>query len=126
MGQLMDWYNQQSGLGQIGSTAGGLIGNYGMLQQQTSYDPLIPYYPTTTTNTTSASDFQVYLNMVQGAAQVAQQSLQKAVKLVKTGKLLLDLRKEIDRAFIISGWEGPASHRGRTLGKGPLRQKLGR
>lgn len=91
----MDWYNAQFGQGAFGGgTAAGLgnaLGNYGGIQQaaQQMQQQFYPSYATgtTTSNVMSMEDWN-------RTVVTAQKAAKKLVK--KTGKILLDLRREID------------------------------
>lgn len=95
MAQLIDWCNSQFGSSAASNgLIAGAIGNYGLqnaaqqLQQQgVYYAPATNTYTTTTSTVMSMDDY----NRLMGVAQ-------KVVKKVaqKTGKILLDLRREIE------------------------------
>lgn len=97
----MDWYNQQQGFGLMGGTIsrGSALGGmqnqqqYANQMQQAYYNPTT-YTSTTSTNLMSSDD---YARFMAGATAAVQQTVKKVAKsFKKTGKILLDLRKEID------------------------------
>jgi len=106
MAQLMDWYSSNFGLA-AGTTSGasllsqGIGGGFAYQQAalQNQYATYNPYYNTITISTTdsmgamTATTYDAYMKLVEKVSGKAQEVKKK---IHKTGKILLDLRREID------------------------------